>query len=238
MILPSPNTKQGFFSVHFILIFGVLLIFLFGFSFISFVAQAKMQFRSICLTESAGLQKNIIYLEKQLFLLNTLSTALDIQYKLAMAAVGPLPGNPAALIRVAQIQLEQMRLDNVQRGIITASKITIDTNLATTKAKIFFKARELSSLWAVYLGTAFSVDVFRTEMAVRPRTSGIAPNYELKPNYKAIQTVAYNWQFKYFTKPESQKVVDSQNTFSLSCAIQPDRKDDLWTLEIQKDRYF
>lgn len=211
---------------------------LFGFSFISFVAQAKMQFRSVCLTESANLQKKIISFERQLFLLNALSTALDLQYKIALAAVGPPPGNAAALIRMAQIQVQQFRLARIQRGIITAGKTVIIAKLITTKAKIHTKTRELSSFWAVYLGTVYSVDAFRTEMAVRPRTSGIAPNYELKPDYKAIQTVAYNWQFKYFTKPESQKVVDSQNTFSLSCAIQPDRKDDLWSLEIQKDKYF
>lgn len=197
-----------------------------------------MQFRSICLTESANLQKKIIRFEKHLFSLNALSTALDFQLKVAKAQLLLSPGNIAVLTHLAQIQFQQIQLESVQRGIIAAGKTVIITDLAITKTKILSKTRELSSLWAVYLGTAYSIDVFRTEMAIRPRTSDIAPNYELRPNYKAIQTVAYSWQFRYFTKSESQKVVNSQNVFSLSCAVQPDRKDDLWTLEIQKDRYF
>lgn len=197
-----------------------------------------MQFRSVCLMESANLQKKIIDFEKQLFLLNELSTALDLQMKLALAQLAITPGNLTVLGKITEIRIRQFRLDRIQRGIITAGKTAIITELISTKAKILTNTRELSSFWAIYLGSVYSVDAFRTELAVQPRTSGIAPNYELKPDYKAMQTVAYNWQFNYFTKPEGQKIVNSQNAFSLSCAIQPDRKDDLWTLEIQKDRYF
>ncbi len=218
------------------------MVLLFSFSFISFVAQAKAQFRSTCLTESINLQKKIIEFEKKLFLLNPLSTLLDQQLKLAYLQLAAVPASPALAakiwIEIARINAQQLKLDRTQRGIIFVANSVIAADLILTKSKIISKTHDLSQIWAVYIETIFSVDSFRTEMAVRPLRSGMAPNYELKPSYKALQTVAFNWHFSYFTKVESQTLVASQNEFLLSCGIQPERRESRWELEIQKDRSF
>ena len=218
---------------------------IFCFSFLSFVSIAKMQFLSTCLTESIELQKKIIRAEKQLFLLNPVSTTLQTQLAVATAelavatASGNAPAVAKALASLAKIRSDQLKLSQLQSSIILSTNAFIKIGNAVILNKIQTQTFQTSQSWFIYFKVFFSVRSGQaTEMAIQPQTSGLAPNYELKPTYKANQTVAYHWQLKYFTKNESQKLLNSQNSFLLSCGTIPERKADTWSVEIQKDRYY
>ncbi len=204
-----------------------------------------MQFLSTCLTESIELQKKIIRAEKQLFLLNPLSTTLQTQLKVATAelaaatAVGNFPAAAKATEALVKIRSDQLKLNQLQSGIISSTNAFIKIDDAIIVNKIKARTFQKNQNWFIYFKMFFSVrSAFSTEMAVQPKTSGLAPNYELKAAYKSNQTVAYNWQFIYFTKAESQKLLISENSFLLSCGTMPNRKADSWSVEIQKDKFY
>ncbi len=240
-----PETNKGFFSVHFILISGLIFLIFFCFSFLSFVSITKTKFLSICFTESIELQKKIIKAEKQLFLLNSLSTILQTQHDIftanliAATVAGNAPAVVIAKTALIKIRASQTQLNHSQQIIILTTNTLIKAGTANIIQKIHASTTESAKTWSDYFRVFFSIRSEQdSEMAVQPRTSGVAPNYELKPSYKELQTVAFNWQFRYFTKSEAQKLLSSQNSFLVSCGTKPERKANAWTVEIQKDKYF
>lgn len=204
-----------------------------------------MKFLSVCLPDSIELQKKIIIAEKQLFLLNPASSALQIQRRVATVelaaarATANIPGIALASLTLAEIESNQEQLQLLQRSIILATDALIKVQTANIKRKIRTSHLETAKIWNYYFETFFSIrSEHFAEMAVQPQTSGLAPNYELKAGFKELQTVAFNWQFKYFTKSESQMLLNSQNSFLASCGTQPERKANTWSVEILKDKYF
>ena len=204
-----------------------------------------MNFLSICLTESIALQKKIIKAEKQLFMLNPLSTSLETQRNIvtteltAAVALGNAPVIAKATATLLKIRSNQLQLQQSQQIIILSTNTFIKVETANIIQKIHTRTSESAKSWSNYLRIFFDTrpgQVF--EMAVQPLTSGLAPNYELKAGYKELQTVAFHWQFKYFIKSESQKLLTSENSFLVSCGTEPQRKANTWSVEIQKDKYF
>lgn len=243
MIYQSPKVNHGFVTIHLILILGILLVIFFSFSFLSFISQAKIQFRSICLSDSVELQKKIIRAEKQLFLLNPVSTLLKNQLLAAEAELAlASAGGPLAVQLIAQIleiKARQQQLQQLQTGIILSTDQMIQSEKLISIAKIKSANVSLGETWSTLVYSSFTVDSdSTTSMAVKAKTSEEAPNYELDSHYRSIQAMAFNWQLKYFTNPKSQKLLSSQNSFSISCGTAPLKNGDKWSVEIQKDKFY
>ncbi len=198
-----------------------------------------MQFRSGCLTKSISLQKRIILAEKKLLALNPVSTAIQLRYDLteilrvAAAVAENWPEVARLTIELSQIRNQQMALDRMQKTIITSTQIMSLENTSQIAIDLQQNALQFGRLWAVFLKTIFVVYPSHfSQVSVRAKTSGIAPNYELKDSYKSDQKVAFNWQLRYFTKNESQGLVTSQNSFEMNCQASPNKSGDQWSIEI------
>lgn len=241
----STSSENGFASIQVLFIFSILALIALSFAFLSSISQAKMQFRKTCLSDVLEVERQIIQDERRLFTLNPLAKVLRMQLIVAQAqlAAATAVANPVAIAQatadIIAIQNKQIQLDRLQRSIILTAEANLISKTAVLTADYSKASADLSSRVTQFL--KFMIRILpaqRTEFAVQPRTSGLAPEYELKPNYKALQAVAFNWQLNYFTTRSAQKFLDSANKFSLSCGFTADRIGDKWTLEIQKDRYF
>ena len=224
------------------MVLSILMTILFSFSFLSFISKAKISFRSECLKETINLQKKLIQAEKKLFFFNFPARTLEIRLLKASAIAVAVPGTPAgiaALAEVTAIQLEQLRLDKVQKVIIFTATLEAQAETLRIQRKLTQMSHSLGKVWSFYIRTLFVVSPAQiTEMAVQPLRFGFAPTYELKPQYKRLQAVAFNWQFQYWTKSESQDLFQSSNSFQLSCGTEPERNGEVWTVEIQKDKFY
>lgn len=220
-----------------LLFLSLFMSLVFCFGFLAFVAQAKMQFRRTCYTQSIELQKNIIATEKKLFALNPLSTALQLQYDLKIAEAGVsfllVPVVAELLAEAAVIRARQFQLDRLQRGLIFSGQILIAAKTSQIQSQMIGESNNLSRIWSFFLRTVFPIKPLHVaRVSVRARASGIAPNYELKPNYKDEQKVAFVWQLQYSTKLEHQSLVNSKNSFELQCQATPLKKENTWSVEI------
>ena len=198
-----------------------------------------MQYRTTCLTESIKLQKKIIAAEKNLFSLNPLSTALQVKYDLTLTeilAALTISNYPLAAKLKAdliKIQTDQSRLDHAQKTIIATARLAISAETLQIEKVLKAQSLQLSQKWSFFLLSFFTVRPSHfAQMSVQAKTSGIAPNYELKDNYKQNQAVAFVWQMKYFTKTEQQQLVKSKNNFEMSCEAKPSQSEDRWSIEI------
>ena len=196
-----------------------------------------MQFRTTCLKESVEMQKEIISIEKKLFSLNPLSTALQLDYDLTIAAsevTGILVPIAAALrAKAALIKVEQVQLDLVQRGLIQTAEVMVALNTSKVEMKMLQDSSKLSRAWSLFLRSFYVIRPSHiAQVSVRASTSGVAPNYELTTNYKQDQKVAFKWQLKYSTRAESQTLLKSENSFELECQATPLEKGNSWSIEI------
>lgn len=205
------------------------------FAFISFLAEAKTQFRKSCLTESIQLQKEIIIAEKTLFALNPLSTALQLQFDLKLAEL-PFSFGPAYIkvaAELAKIEADQMKLDRSQRSLISSTNFLINLKLAAITTQMLQNSIVQSKRWQSFLMTFFTIYPERmARMSVRAISYGIAPNYELQDDYKRLQMVAFTWQMKYQTRRDAQTLVDAQPSFVMHCQAVPEERDEKWSIEI------
>lgn len=228
MNFPLIKSTKGFCTIQTILFIGIFATLLFCFGFLSFAAQAKMQYRTTCLVESIKLQKEIILAEKKLFALNPLSTALQLKYDLTAAELVvalSVFNYPAAFKLEAdliKIQADQLKLDRLQKMIISTAQLMIVANTLKIESTLKEQALYLSQRWNFFLLSFFIIHSPQlAQVSVQTRTSGIAPNYELKDSYMQDQKVAFIWQMKYLTKNEKQKLVKSKNSFEMSCQAKP-----------------
>jgi hypothetical protein len=215
----------------------------FCFTFLSFVAQVKTQFRSACLDDSISLQRQIIQAEKELFALNSLSTTLRISEKDTRAAAIAASETPPVAAKlweqVEQINQSRQALDKVQKGIIQATDLHIKIEKMRLLLKYNSDAYKMTRQWDQYLLTLIVVRPDGdTKMAVKAETSDLAPNYGLTDHYKREQTVAYKWQLRMATQNNEQHFVQSANTFELFCGTNPNQEDEKWSIEITKDKSY
>jgi len=231
--------------VHSIYLLGIAGILIFSLSFLIFISQAKLQFQSTCIKESLLLQKSIIQAEKKLFSLNPLSSILSYRMKVAQLQLTAatlamnFPAIASATAEIARIRQQQIKLDQIQRSLIFMTNSRIAVENLRIQSQINQATSSLSNRWNFFIQTFLIIRSDRiSKMAVQARTSGLAPNYELKPNYKVEQAVAFNWQLRYLTRNDSQRFLKSSNRLKLSCGVLPNRNGEIWSAEIQKDKFY
>lgn len=198
-----------------------------------------MQFRTNCIKNSIDLQRQIINSEKALFALNPQSTGLQLNYNLTKAELiaASIANNYPAVIKLGdeltKIHLQQIKLDSLQRSIITGAQISINASLMKLTLQFNSDSRRLKNLWQGFLNILFIIDPpAKPQIAVKAVTSGIAPNYELTLQYKRTQKVAFVWHMKYSTRREQQKLVHTENQFEVSCQALPNQNGDQWNIEL------
>lgn len=216
----------------------------FSFLFLSFVAQAKMQFHSVALQESIDLQKKIIKAEKMLFDMNLLSTTLRLKLAadatlLSLASIAmDLPEMIRLGAEIAQTIKKQKQLDKVQKTLINTTNAFIKIKVAQLTYQLNSNAYSFEKNWSHFLTAFFAITPTNIPtMAVQADTSaGWGPNYGLTKNYKQQQMVAFKWHLFFFTKDDAQKFLDTKNYFELSAGATAN-KGDTWSVEIKKDKY-
>ncbi|MBC7464687.1 MAG: hypothetical protein H7256_01730 [Bdellovibrio sp.] len=225
-----------------IFVLMALLIIVFSFAFLSFVAQSKMQFRTACTNDSIELQKKIIVAEKTLFALNPVSTALKIAYHILelerLAALANPELLPIIEAKIQQVTAARQALDKSQKAIIRAAELIIKVEIARSTVAMNKTAYETRDRWSYFLQSVFIVKPDRIpKFAVQPDSDDIASNYGLTKGYKQEQMVAYNWQLLFFTKNDVQQVLESRGLFEMACGATADKDDKKWLVEIRKDKF-
>ena len=155
------NSQLGFCTVQSFLFIGLFATLTLCFGFLGFIAQAKMQFRSTCLHESIEIQRQIILFEKKLFALNPLSTSLQLDYDITIAASEvaeiAVPVAIALKAKAALIRAEQIQLDVVQNGLIKVAEAMVALQTSKLEMKMLHDSSKLSGAWTFFLRSIIQI---------------------------------------------------------------------------------
>lgn len=239
-----PHKPQGFAAVSLLLFFPLFFALLFSIAFIGFLIQHKTRLRSTCITEATQIQKNLIRNEENLFRLNPLARALRLQLNLAYAelAAAVAAQNPAwqarVGIKISRIKKHQRQLDKTQKLLLQKARLDLQMQTLNLQIKLQQNAQQISSIWQFYLDslTAVTIEHF-PQVSVKPDSSDVAPVYELKEGYSKQQKLAYRWQHRFYTKPSTQKLLDSENQFEMFCAVSAQKERNEWRLSINAVKF-
>lgn len=194
------NSEAGFANVAFLgllpaMVLGILILL-----FTQLITRNWMQSLHTCRVELLKTQDQVGEHLKQLMQLNKLAKTLRLALKMAqvelaaaIAAENP-PWIAKVLLRIKQIQAQQKTLDGVQRSLIAIS----DTKLNFAVFKVVQKIRQQDIQNKLRLPDFVKFRIKNiiprpTTLAVKPDKPGVAPVYELKPDFKQAQTLHVSW---------------------------------------------
>ncbi len=212
---------------------------MFSTGFIGYLIQHKTKIRSICLTEGRRIQENLVRNQENILKLNTLVSALRLRLKLAQAELvaAYAAKNPAWIAKVqaeiAAIKSQQRQLDFVQQTLLKKAKS--EAFLQTTSLQLQMNQinQKTENIWRLYLDIfALSVVDKNPEVALERDSPDVAPIYELSSDYINKQRLALNWQTRFKTKSNAQKILSSQNEINIQCDISAKKKGTEWNLLI------
>lgn len=238
--LKSFKSENGFVSSFFVIILNVVLLLGFIYAFINFHITQKDYQRKICLIEFKEIQTSIVKSEESIFRLNSLSSLLRLrmtQLKMALAAAIAVSNYPVVAqinLQIAETYQKQVSLDQLQRSLMLRSQFQILQRISNLNQKIQSQLRKQTPVWnlLLYQSTSFSLKPIYS-LPIQPDSiGGIAPNYELKPNYKQLQMLALNWNQSIQTK---LGIKSSSKDYS-QCSLTAKKEGSFWTIEINPDK--
>lgn len=237
------SPQAGFFSIHFLFFLTLISTTLIAYSFIFYTQKQKDLFRKICYYDLAKTQKQLVQYEKQLFLLNPLSTALRLRLKiLYVQLAAALAAQNALLVEKTKYEIEkvisqQKKLDQFQKALIQQAQLHIKIQIELLQLQIQKSNHQEKLIWKYWVRENRNYHLKKNVIfAVEPDSiGGLAPNYELHNNYKALQELRLSLQLK-FSNEHNQNLLPTQKEYDFLCSISFSQQRNQWTLEINQDR--
>lgn len=237
--------ETGFFSVHFVLFFLLMTSFVLVQGYLLHAGSLKDKFRQTCLTEAVDIERTLIQMEKRLFKLNTVSTALRLQIAaLKVGIIAAVATYNAPLVARLTQQLhnaykQQDLLDSAQKALIRFANLQAQAQYLRLFAKTNQNLFQQTSAWSEFL---LSFSLMRPSklprLSVKPDSiGGKGPNYELENNYKTIQRVELFWNSHLINIKTALLASSKVIRYSMRCQIEAQKKDDTWVLEISLDKH-
>lgn len=232
------KNQNGFVQLHSIFIIIFIMMIIFSIGFIGAVIQVQQEIRSSCLKNSISIQNDIIRSEKILLQMNVASTTLRLAYYAAVAASLFPPTAAAGQAQMKTVQTLRKNLDQAQKLLLQITNAKAKVESLALLANLNQLSWQKKQIWSFYLHLISWVRPIQLpKMAVHAVGSDLAPNYELDTDYKHSQRLELSWQMLFSTNKRSQKFLQDQAAFSLTCGASPERKQNKWSIEIIADKF-
>jgi hypothetical protein len=244
MIRKFKNLERGFFSIQFLFFVSLISVTLLSYGYVFYAQKQKDQFRKACYFDLVDIQKNMVASEKQLFLLNPESTVLRVRLNilyLELAAATAAQNYPL----VAQLGLDiqntislQKKLDSLQKLIIQKANYTAQFQLMKLNTELLRAYQMEKRIWISLVQENRRYDLkLNPVIAVRPDSmGGLAPNYELQDHYQLLQELQLQLQYQFTNQRDGQSLLQTKQSFQLSCRVSFIKKDQRWDLKINQDK--
>ena len=229
----SLNLILIFISLYFILSFSIHLV------------SVKNFVRKTCLLESLASQKKVLRLERKLVLLNPVSTALRTNIKITQAALVVATINAQfSLVAILQKKLltlykQQQQLDLLQKALLSQINFLLAYETQSIINKINHHIGVESSYWKPIIQAQSHFTKNRqSEIAFTPDTEGgLGPNYVLKKQAEALQSLSFIWHYSFRTMDRFQDIVFWTNQLKLNCSAIPQFGDKQWSVKISQGKF-
>ena len=232
-----------------ILLLNLFIIFI-SIYFLASVSYGLLHIRSIirkqCYQKSYQTIATNLENTRTLFSLNPLSKALKTAIKTTEAAIAiNLAAMNFSVIPTLEQQLqllkqEQIQLDIMQKSLILKNQIQLSKSHIELQSTLLKEIEKEKQLWSFLFTMFYNLNhQINFHYPIRPDSENqIAPSYEWEKNAEQYLTLAFNWQFKFFTIDNFQKLFKEQNKFEINCGFKPNLKGEKWELKIIKDKSY
>ncbi len=239
------NHNKGFFSLHFVLFLLLVTAVVNGYALVFYAQQQKDLFRKTCFNDLPRIQTQLVRFEKQLFSLNPLSSILRQRlHTLKIQRVAAIASKnwPLAAKLTFDIQKtvhSQVRLDHVQKKIISTATQFLKTNMSLLVKNLSTSNNFQYLIWSYFVSAKNKYYLENNvQLAIQSDSiGGLAPNYELKSDYRRIQSLNLNLQHEYLNNKKFQTLLNTHQKHHFSCTVSFSRKGDEWHLAINQDKF-
>ncbi len=204
------------------------------FAIVSFI-QTDLKIHHICRAGGVKGQESVAPLLKTLLSLNPM--ALKLKLELFQARAQATSGNPAAIARLAEVEIRVLKFITRQQQLIRQSDLMLLKTHLNTQAKLWREQSLVQKFVPLFTGDLQVLQSKAPTLAVRPDSADSPPTYSPAENFATRQALEHKWQYRLTIVKPLQAFLSGSYFFEKSCAVTLKEENSKWLPQLKRDRF-